>query len=196
MSKQNETTGKKAVGLYWMVAILSLFLLIQNIGQASDLDQQLMEAAKKGDNKQLEELIDSGSDVNSTDIAGITPLICAAKFGHIQCVRTLLEKGAFINSKCAIKKCSPLMWAADNGHTEIVKVLINNGATLNAKDFYGWTALMKAVYRGHVEIVQALVENRANVNVKNNGGITALYVAELKAQPEILRLLKEVGAKK
>ena len=86
------------------------------------------------------------------------------------------------------------MWAADNGHTEIVNVLIDNGATLNAKDFYGWTALMKAVHRGHVGTVQALVKNRANVNVKNYGGNTALHIAELKAQPEILRLLDEAGA--
>ena len=86
------------------------------------------------------------------------------------------------------------MWAADNGHREIVKVLIDNGATLNAKDFYGWTALMKAVYRDRVGIVQDLVENRANVNVKNYGGTTVLSIAKLKAEPEILRLLEEAGA--
>ena len=169
---------------------------IQANGQTDELDQQLMEAAKNGDNKQLMGLIDSGADVNSGDLAGNTPLICAAKYGHIECVRILLKKGASINSQCAIKRCNPLMWAADNGHTEIVKVLIDNGATLNAKDIYGWTALMKAVSGGHVDIVQALVENRANVNVKNNGGVTALFMAEQRANPEILRVLKEAGAKK
>ena len=108
--------------------------------------ESTVDVTKIGDLNQVKALIANGADVNTADLAGNPPLICAAKFGHIECVRTLLERGAFINSQC-IKKCSPLMWAADNGHTEIVKVLIDNGAALNAKDFYGWTALMKAVYR-------------------------------------------------
>ncbi len=100
MSELNKTTGNKAVEIYWMVAILSVFLLIQNIAQADDLDQQLMEVAKIGDLNQVKALIAKGTDVNSKDISGNTPLICAAKFGHSECVKILLDNGAFINSQC------------------------------------------------------------------------------------------------
>ena len=174
-----------------LLLILLLFFLIPNFGLTADMVEELLEAAKIGNVGSVNALIAKGASVNSADRAGNTPLICAARFGHIECVKILLEKGAFINSQCAVKRCSPLMWASENGHTEIVKVLIDNGATLNAKDFYGWTALMKATYRGYVEIVEALVQNGANVNVKNNGGLTALDIAEeLKAKPEILGLLR------
>ena len=57
MSKLNKTNGNKAVEIYWMVAILSVFFLMQNIAQADDLDQQLMEIAKIGDLNQVKALI-------------------------------------------------------------------------------------------------------------------------------------------
>jgi ankyrin repeat protein len=71
------------------------------------------------------------------------------------------------------------------------RIKYHSQLSLNAKDFYGWTALMKAAYRGYIKIVKALVENGANVNVKNKGGLTASDIAEgLMAQPEILGLLR------
>jgi hypothetical protein len=61
MSKQIKTIGKKTLATLGMVAVL--LLLFQTIGQASDLDQQLMEAATNGDDNHVMALLQSSIPV-------------------------------------------------------------------------------------------------------------------------------------
>ena len=80
--------------------VLLLFFLIPNFGHAGDMSKVLLEAIKNGDVNSVNALIAKGTDVNASDLSGYTPLIYAAKIGHSECVKILIENGAYVNSQC------------------------------------------------------------------------------------------------
>jgi ankyrin repeat protein len=51
----------------------------------------------------------------------------AARNGHEEVVKLLLEKGADAESKSSYD-WTPLSWAAENGHEAVVKLLFEKGA--------------------------------------------------------------------
>lgn len=64
----------------------------------------------------------------------------AAKDGDENIVKSLLNKGAFVNVKHK-NGATPLWIAAQNEHDNIVKLLIDKGANVNTKIAYGFTPL-------------------------------------------------------
>ena len=61
---------------------------------AADAPTDILEAARKGKPKEIEALLAKGSDIESRDKEGGTPLMLAAQYGRTDSVRLLLEKGA------------------------------------------------------------------------------------------------------
>ncbi|MBT4901607.1 MAG: ankyrin repeat domain-containing protein [Verrucomicrobia bacterium] len=94
------------------------------------VDRSLVEASEKGDLNKVQQLLDSGADLNVEDYANHTALYHAAEKGHFNIAKLLLEKGAKVNHESGD---SALLWACHYGHVDIVKLLIENGANVNAK---------------------------------------------------------------
>lgn len=88
-------------------------------------------------------LINQGANVDAGKGLGDTPLIRAARNGHIQVMKILLDKGADINAQDDTGMTA-LMWAAHMGDPEMTRLLIAKGAKLNIKDDTGFTALSGA----------------------------------------------------
>ena len=61
---------------------------------AADVPADILEAARKGKSKELEALLAKGSDIETRDKEGRTPLMLAAQYGRTDSVRLLLDKGA------------------------------------------------------------------------------------------------------
>jgi hypothetical protein len=66
-------------------------------------------------------------------------LLAASRKGQTDRVRTLLDKGANVESKDKDER-TPLMLAARNGHAETVALLLERGAKPDVRDRQGWTA--------------------------------------------------------
>ena len=73
-------------------------------------------------------LLQAGADVNAANVNGQTPLMAAARNGHIEALRLLLEAGADVGAANA-KGQTALMSAAQNGHLEAVRLLLEAGAS-------------------------------------------------------------------
>lgn len=82
----------------------------------------LVDAASKGDNKTVKELIDKGIPVNALDQYGHTALTEAAWNGRIETVKLLLEKGADPNIKKS-DGSTPVQLAMGQKHQDIVDLL-------------------------------------------------------------------------
>ncbi len=65
----------------------------------------MLAACAKGCTNLITSLLASGSDPNSQNESGVTPLMIAAQNGHIKMVRFLLNKGAKPNLKRKVRKC-------------------------------------------------------------------------------------------
>ena len=81
----------------------------------------------------------------------------AAKDGHLDCVKTLMEKGANVNTTDESGRTA-LMRAAKNGHLDIAEHLLTAGAEVNLANMIGYTALMDAAWKGHVKCVAISVK--------------------------------------
>jgi ankyrin repeat protein len=94
-------------------------------------------------------LIAAGADVNRG--VSETPLFQAARCGHADLVRLMIEAGGNVNVRASF-----LNVAAEDGSSGLVKMLVSSGADVNAVDKNGATPLILAMQNKHDEIVEML----------------------------------------
>ncbi len=100
-----EKIGINRYGCLVLIALAStgysIDLTYSTYGQACRRREKpaLHEAAKKGQNGVVEQLLAAGADINAKDDSGETALHCAARAGHSKIVRVLIAKGADVNAK-------------------------------------------------------------------------------------------------
>lgn len=119
-------------------------------------------ATKSNFTKIVSLLVEAGVDVNYQDQQGETALHIAARFGHAECARILLDAGGActIDVELAEKTYgwTPLFIACVDGHAEVVKLLVKKGAMVSKRDYSGWTPQEHAALRGHLDIAHYLRE--------------------------------------
>ena len=120
----------------------------------------------------------------------VTPLIIAARNGHLNSVKILLGYGADIEARGTLKignevieGCTPLWAAASFGRLDVVKLLIEQNADVDGRTSTGSTPLRTAAFNGHLDVVRCLVESGADVNARtiteNTPLIAACYLGHL-----------------
>ncbi|MGE3886354.1 MAG: ankyrin repeat domain-containing protein [Vicinamibacterales bacterium] len=116
---------------------------------------------------------------------GFTPLLFAARDGHLESVLALLDAGAGINQVAVSDGNSPLMTALVNGHFDLAKVLVERGADVNLAAENGATPLYavlnvqwapKALYPqpqayrqqklDYLQMMKVLLDKGADVNAR------------------------------
>ena len=78
----------------------------------------------------------SDANVNQVDNQGRTPLYWASKYGSIEWVKSLLNKGAKIN-KAEKNGKTPLYVASEEGKKDVVKLLLNRGVNVTQAEKNG-----------------------------------------------------------
>lgn len=82
----------------------------------------------------------SGNELVRTQ-GGMTPLLFAARQGHVDTVKALLDAGVNVNQVKDGDLTSPLLMAMINGHYDLAKVLLEKGADPNLAALNGVTPL-------------------------------------------------------
>jgi hypothetical protein len=100
-------------------------------------------AASNGENDRLKRLLNGPArqfiDVDMPDSDGNVPIIYASCFGHLDCVKSLVGAGAYLDKR-DLGSWTGLMWAVANRNKEIAKFLLDSGANQEIRTSSGRTA--------------------------------------------------------
>ncbi|XP_076972960.1 cortactin-binding protein 2 isoform X2 [Tamandua tetradactyla] len=149
----------------------------------------LQQAAAQGNVTLLSMLLnEEGLDINYSCEDGHSALYSAAKNGHTDCVRLLLNAEAQVNA--ADKNgFTPLCAAAAQGHFECIELLIAYHADIDHAADGGQTPLYLACKNGHKECIRLLLEAGTDRSVKTRDGWTPVHAAVDTGNVDSLKLL-------
>ena len=182
--------------------ILSICLLKFNFIFPQQFNQ-LANAVIEKDTVKIEQLLQSGVDINIQDkTSGTTVLMIASSYYYYDnIVEYLISNGADVNLKDNEGKTA-LLWASSNSLPN-AKILVANGARVNEAANDGMTPFLEAslgVSSGKVtiEMLDLLRKNGANINAglqrKSAMGWTALHYAAINGDVELVKYLIKYGA--
>lgn len=116
---------------------------------------------------------------------GYSALHLAARFGHVDAARLLLDNGATLDIKSLATGGTPLHTAASASQLDMAKFLLKRKANPEIFDKAGSTPLMLAVSRADDDMVEVLVDGGAAPNVKSpvNPLVTPLVYAAANPDP-------------
>ena len=112
-----------------------------------------------------------------------SPLMLAAKAGHVNVVQLLLTRGSAINHRNS-SQSSALNLAATAGKVEVVKILVDHHANVDNRTNFQSTPLIQATQRtlfgdNELKICELLLKNGADINaVDRNKTSAILYAAK------------------
>ena len=84
-------------------------------------------------------------EVGATVTGGMSALLFAARDGHLEAARELLDGGANINQVANSDRTSPVVMAIINGHLDLAKFLLDRGASPNLATTAGLTPLIATI---------------------------------------------------
>lgn len=157
-------------------------------------------AARNGNAKSLSVLLEYKCPLRKVAKNGESPLGCAARNGHYDCVKLLLDAGAEMDSYQPQEGggFTPLCEAAVANRVDIVKLFIERGADVNiGRDRTGYSALSVAAANARDEVIKILAQNGADLNrtgFTNKDKSLPLMRAIEKSHEATATLLIELGA--
>ena len=158
-----------------------------------DPDHELATAVADGNLARVQELIDTGADIDQPQGDSLTPLHLAFLTGNETIARMLLEKDAALKVKTA-DGWTPLHCAAKKGVESAVRLCLDHGADIKARTRDGQTALHKVCKSGSIACTKLLIERGAKLEAADNWGWRPLNTAAAAGFRDIVELLITEGA--
>lgn len=142
-----------------------------------------------------QQLIESGANVNATNDMGIAPLMSASRYGRLEMVQLLIERGAGVQSRNKFGRTALHMALSRTTamQQEIISILINAHIDVEAKDDDGRSPLGIALKRDTSTIARQLLEHGADVEAVIEDEKLLHHVVRLGIELAT-RLLLEYGA--
>ncbi|XP_032863179.1 ankyrin repeat, SAM and basic leucine zipper domain-containing protein 1 isoform X2 [Tyto alba] len=182
----------------WDIGVVGVEPQLDQMLQA-DKNEALKKALFRGDVSLIEELLNSGINIESSFQFGWTPLMCAASVADFAVVRLLLDRGA--NACFEIDKYTVLMaactaQASEENILKTVELLLSRNADPNLTCRRQMTALMYAARKGYPQVVALLVAHGSHINAQDENGYSALIWAAQHGHKSVIFKLLELGADK
>ncbi|XP_049943832.1 serine/threonine-protein phosphatase 6 regulatory ankyrin repeat subunit A-like isoform X2 [Schistocerca serialis cubense] len=161
--------------------------------ESRELDQRLLEAVKKNNLKEMQQLLATGADVGARDTSGKTALHLSANSPSR--LRFLLQTGADVALRDGSGRTA-LHFAATSGDKEAVACLLQAGARVDVMDTQLQTALHSVIQGSNLEVLQQLLAVSSDVNTADTYGCTPLHLAAERGNEAVIQALLDVGADK
>ena len=154
----------------------------------------LHEATISGREQILQIGLEREIDVGRVDVYGRIPLHYACMHGHVEMVRTLLQRGPKTINSLDHDNFTPLIHGIVYHQLECVKELLLEGARIDPESDADHVPLNLACQHGCVPITQLLLEKDAKILSDAEGLYPQHLVARTGRTPETLLLLERYGA--
>ena len=115
------------------------------------IKDDIFTAIRSIDYTSINVLLSDGTDVDTVDQDGNTPLMAATKIGNARIIDIVLSHNPDINKQNKNGRTA-LMIAAKAGLIDVVEKLVDQGAKVSTKDAEGNTALTLASKYGHNQV--------------------------------------------
>ncbi|KAL9129679.1 MAG: hypothetical protein Q9217_001921 [Psora testacea] len=182
----------------------------------------LINAISSGDDRLVENILESGADVEARCDGGISPLMYAVIHGQKMIAGLLLSRGAQANATTS--GWTVLHKAIDLADWNMAQLLLENGADIEARgskrfasnkggsarrdskdidsadedadsdDEKGWTCLLRAADCGKEPMVRLLLDHGADIEAQNSSNGTPLSCAAENQHEAVVDLLLIRGA--
>jgi len=162
-----------------LVAFLAIVLLPGLACRRQKADDRADERADAEADKQVEP--GSRPELNAV-------LLDAAKEGNLAGVRSLLRRGAYVNTRDD-KQRTPLHLALGNGHEAVARFLIEEGADIQAADDQRMTPLHLAAHQGWLGLTRLLAERGARVDPGEELYKSPLGLAARRGHADVVQFL-------
>ena len=153
-------------------------------------------------------LLDSGADINTHSVEPhMRPIIFAVGFGHVYCIKKLIQKGARLD---ITDQNNRYVWSmiAGSGNIELLNCMFNHGIDKDSTDQNGFSLLWHVVTSGNVEAVRYLLDLGVNIlSYKPEHGKMNQFVVNINQEIrdpcmkaicqnklEIVKLLEDYGS--
>ncbi|XP_032684484.1 osteoclast-stimulating factor 1-like isoform X1 [Odontomachus brunneus] len=108
--------------------------------QTQEIELPLHDAARRGNISFLREYLKQGISGTGLDAAGNTPLYWAARTGHVECAKELLNlPNPAVNAQNKMGD-TPLHVAASHGHLEVINLLLEHNVDVLLRNKDGFIA--------------------------------------------------------
>ena len=177
--------------------VVELLLAAPNIKideRKNDGATALLCAAQAGFPGIVGQLVKHGADVNLPSNQDATPLCMAAKHGHVEVVRLLLQVPGILINQATHARVTPLCIATQQGHRDMVRSLLRKDADPNLGTDLGLTPLHIACLRGDTAVARILLhagaDLEAETTVEKTEKFTPYRLAKLSGHGGIMSLLE------
>ncbi|XP_060100837.1 ankyrin repeat, SAM and basic leucine zipper domain-containing protein 1 [Heteronotia binoei] len=174
----------------------------RHLGETLPTDDKVevfKKALTTGNLSVIEELLNSGLNVESTFKFGWTALMYAASVVNVELMRILLDRGAnasFEKDQYTVLMAACTARASEEQILKCVELVLSRNANPNAACRKKMTPLMYAAREGHSQVVALLAAHGSQVNAQDENGYTALTWAAHHGHKKVVFRLLELGADK
>ena len=134
-------------------------------------------------------------DIHRKTNDGKNCLHIAARYGHLNLCKKLLEKHNFDVNMGNNEGFTGLHYSAMNGNYESVTYFVGMGTDIHLKTNDATNCLHIAAWHGHLSLCKKLLEkHKFDVNMGNKMGLTALHYSAISGRYELVTYFVGMGA--
>lgn len=139
-------------------------------------DSKLLIAIKEQNYPEVKKILESGFNVNDTDLLGNNGLFYVINNDNDVILNLLISYNINCNYQNKAGQL-PLLYAVEKGNITIINTLIKAGSSINKSDIYGVTPELLAVQKKDASLLKFIESKGAYLSSKDLDGNSLLHIA-------------------
>lgn len=157
----------------------------------ADREPLVIVAARAGNTDAVKQMIETGADINTRSLSGMTLMHFAINSSNLDLFEYLIRYGYDLDSLDENGR-NAVFWAIDAHNPSMMEELIRKGANVSLKDkVNGDTPLHYAVRENNMLMVETALNAGVDIMATNNDGYTAKKLAKKLKYKELKKYLRK-----